>query len=121
GCGAVTHDVAGQNPWCASTSDNHRVDVILAVFTQHICANNTGELRNIDEGNRSDDDPNEGFRVRWVSEYHDGHRSQCDGGNRHDDIHDAHDQFIHAFTRNGCNRAQDNCDGQGDTCGCQTN
>ena len=58
-CRAVAHDVAGQNPWRTCTGDNHSVDVVLAVFTQHVRADNTGELWDVHKGDGTNNHPNE--------------------------------------------------------------
>ena len=58
-CRAVAHDVAGQNPWRTCTGDNHSVDIVLAVFTQHVRADNTGELWDVHKGDGTNNHPNE--------------------------------------------------------------
>src|SRR5699024_9376053 len=58
-CRAVAHDVAGQNPWRTCTGDNHSVDIVLAVFTQHVRADNTSELRDVNKGDGTNNHPNE--------------------------------------------------------------
>ena len=113
--------MAGQNPWRTSASNNHSVDVILAVFTQNVCANNTGELRDVNKGDGTNNHPDERLGVGWVPKHHDGNRCQRDSWDGHDDVHDAHDELIHALARNGSDGTQNDSNSERNTGRSQTN
>ncbi len=66
-------------------------DVVFAVLGEHVGADHAGQLRGVDDGDRDDDG---GHRIAERGQQHSG---QGDARERHQDVHEAHDQFVHGL------------------------
>ena len=109
--GGVAQDVLDEDPGGAGARDDHRADVVLAVRGHDVRANDTRQLRDVDEGDRTDDDHHEACRVTRLGEgspkNEDRHGRHGDTGHRHDDVEDAHDRLGDALAHNRGDGADD--------------
>ena len=109
--GGVAQDVLDEDPGGAGAGDDHRADVVLAVRGHDVRANDTRQLRDVDEGDRTDDDHHEACRVTRLGEgspkNEDRHGRHGDTGHRHDDVEDAHDRLGDALAHNRGDGADD--------------
>ena len=93
---AVAGHVLNENPGGASAHDGCGRYVILAVLSHHVGAYDAGELGNVEERDREDQD-----RERAAEH---GHEHGCERNprERHDDVEQAHQDFGNPFaTRRG--------------------
>ena len=100
-----------EDPRCTSTGDDHCTHVVFTVCGHHVCANNTCQLRDVDECDREDDDEDDAHLViglgKCASEDQNRDGRHCDTGDSHDDVQDAHDGLGDGLTRHGCDRTDD--------------
>ena len=109
GSGGVADDVLDQDVETAGADHAFGTDVVFAVLGQHVGADHAGQLRGVDDGDRDDDG---GHRVAERCQQHGG---QGDAGERHEDVHEPHDDLVHGLAGGGREGTEERTgkDGQG--------